>query len=110
MQHTEIPNKLTALKISNPKENIEPLLEPGDKVIYAIIRMHMNQSNRQCFPAISTIKKYAHCGQKKVEEAINRLKKAKLIDVGTVKLSNGKYSNLYTVKETSFTAKGSFEE
>lgn len=102
MQHAEIPNKLTTFKISNPDKNISKILEPGDKVIYAIIRMHMNQSNRQCFPSISTIKKYAHCGQKKVEESIERLKKAKLITVGKTKLPNGKYSNLYTVVETTF--------
>ena len=102
MQHTEIPNKLTTFKISDPEKNIFATLEPGDKVIYAIIRMHMNQSNRQCFPSISTIKKYAHCGQKKVEDAIERLKKIGLIKIGKTKLPNGKYSNLYTVVETNF--------
>lgn len=102
MQHAEIPNKLTTFKLSYPEKNILAILEPGDKVIYAIIRMHMNQSNRQCFPSISTIKKYAHCGQKKVEESIERLKNAKLITIGKIKLPNGKYSNLYTVTETKF--------
>ena len=98
MQHAEIPNVLTELKSTNNKT---PSLEPGDKVVYAIIRMHMNET-RTCFPSQDLIKKYAHCGQKKVEDAIKRLEKAKLLKIGKIKLENGKWSRLYTIPKTEF--------
>ena len=100
MQHAEVPNELTKMKL--PKEDQEPLLKPGDKVIYALIRMHMDDKTRKCFPSIESIRQYAHCRKTYVKEAIERLKRAGLIDIDSTKLPNGKWSNLYEIKKTEF--------
>ena len=90
VQHAQIPQILTTKKIKPKNENDPPpILKPGDKVVYGVIRMHMDDS-RTCYPSIATIKMYAHCGQKFITEAIERLIKAGFIELGKIKLSNGK--------------------
>jgi len=76
-------------------------LFPGDKVIYGVIRIHMDET-RTCYPSIATIKSFAHCGQKRIEEAIERFVKAGLLKVYKKKLNNGKWTNLYEFPETPF--------
>lgn len=105
MQHTEVPNELTKMKLSI--DDKKPILKQGDKLIYALIRMHMDNTTRKAFPSIDTIRKYAHCRKKVVLEAIERLKDAGLIEISSTKLPNGKVSNLYEIKKTEFDA--SFE-
>lgn len=62
----------------------------------------MNKETRSCYPSIRTIKSYAHCGQKAIESAIERLQKAGVLKLGKTKLKNGKWSNLYEFPETKF--------
>ncbi len=101
MQHTEIPHILDDKKLKT-KENPNPELIKGDKVIYGIIRMHMNADTRQCFPSIDTIRKHAHCSNKRVLEGIERLSEANLLKISKIKLENGKWANLYTFEKTDF--------
>lgn len=102
VQHAQIPQILTEKKrIPTKIGDPIPVLKPGDKVVYGVIRMHMDES-RTCYPSITTIKKYAHCGQKFIEESIQRLINAGFIEVGKIKLTNGKWSNLYRFPITEF--------
>jgi len=90
IQHAQIPQNLTELKRPKIKDSDpEPQLFPGDKVIYGVIRIHMDET-RTCYPSIATIKSFAHCGQKRIEEAIERFVKAGLLKVYKKKLNNGK--------------------
>ena len=90
VQHAQIPQILTEKKLPKRKPtDPEPILEPGDKVIYAVIRMHMDE-DRMCYPSIATIKKYAHCSQERVQKAIARFTQYDFIEISRIKLSNGK--------------------
>lgn len=105
VQHAQIPQILTEKKLPKKKDADEaPILNQGDKVVYGVIRMHMDE-DRTCYPSIATIKKDAHCGQKFVTEAIERLVNAGFIQVGKKKLDNGKWSNLYRFPITEFDKK-----
>lgn len=102
VQHAQIPQILTEKKLKSKYDvNFIPILKPGDKVVYGVIRLHMDET-RTCYPSIATIKRYAHCGQKFVEEAIQRLVKAGFIELGKIKLANGKWANLYRFPITEF--------
>ena len=102
VQHAQIPQILTKKKLPKRLSKDEnPVLQQGDKVVYGVIRMHMDDS-RTCYPSIATIKMYAHCGQKFVEESIARLIKAGFMELSKIKLKNGKWSNLYRFPETEF--------
>lgn len=105
--HAEVPHRLDELqerlskKEEDIKEHPERILQPGDKVIYACIRIHMDE-DRTCFPSIQKIKELSHCGQSKVTGAIKRLIEAGLIKLEKKLLSNGKYSNFYIFPKTEF--------
>lgn len=103
MQHSEVPHEIDNKKEAyNDSENPERILQHGDKVVYAAIRLYMNVETRTCFPSISLIKKKSGCGQTKVTAAIKRLIEAGLMQLQKTKLPNGKWSNLYYFPETEF--------
>ena len=90
VQHAQIPQILTEKKRKQKNVNDpSPILKPGDKVVYGVRRMHMDDS-RTCYPSITTIKKYAHCGQQFISESILRLINAGFMELSKIKLKNGK--------------------
>lgn len=103
MQHSEVPHEIDKKKEAyNDSENSERILQHGDKVIYAAIRLYMNAETRTCFPSIELIKKKTNCGYAKVTSAIKRLIDAGFMELRKTKLPNGKWSNLYYFPKTEF--------
>lgn len=91
MQHSEVPHEIDKKKEAyNDSENSERILQHGDKVIYAAIRLYMNAETRTCFPSIELIKKKTNCGYAKVTTAIKRLIDAGFMELRKTKLPNGK--------------------
>lgn len=107
MQHTEVPHELDNLqeRLSKTEEDIknhpERILQPGDKIVYAAIRSFMDET-RSCYPSIQRIKERAHCGQSKIESAINRLIKAGFLQLKLIRSQSGKLCNFYVFPETDF--------
>lgn len=99
MKHTEIPTQMTKEKLG---EN--PLLEPGDKMVYAAIRRYMNADNRECFPSYTTICGTLKTGRTKVANAIDRLVAAGFLQKN--QSGTGKYvKNSYYFPITEFDKK-----
>lgn len=96
MKHTEIPHELDNRK-RNPidNENENRILENGDKIIYATLRRFMNKDTRECYPSITKIKHILKCGQNKIYNSIDRLKKAGFIRVNKKLTESGKWTNIY---------------
>lgn len=97
MKHTEVPNEITNLKTNSDG----PILKPGDKVVYAAIRSHMNKTTRSCYPGTDRIKAIARCGYSKLSAAIDRLIKAGLITL-VKSMKNGRTIHEYKFPETEF--------
>lgn len=71
-QHVQVPNKMT-------EEHI--YLKPGDLLIYATIKRHMNEQTKTCYPSLNTIASESGASINTVRAAIQNLVNSGYIEV-----------------------------
>lgn len=71
-QHVQVPNDMT-------EQNI--YLKPGDILIYATIKRHMDKETKTCYPSLETISKESGASINTVRSSIQNLVNAKYIEV-----------------------------
>lgn len=71
-QHVQVPNDMT-------EQNI--YLKPGDILIYATIKRHMDKETKTCYPSLDTISKESGASVNTVRSSIQNLVNARYIEV-----------------------------
>ena len=71
-QHVQVPNDMT-------EQNI--YLKPGDILIYATIKRHMDKETKTCYPSLDTISRESGASINTVRTSIQNLINAKYIEV-----------------------------
>ena len=89
-KHVQVAHELDIMRSKH-------ILEHGDKIIYAAIRIYMNVETRECYPALNTIATKLKCSKTKIINALERLLTTGLIN----KHFDGR-KNHYYFPETEF--------
>ena len=71
-QHVQVPNDMT-------EQNV--YLKPGDILIYATIKRHMDKDTKTCYPSLDTISRESGASINTVRTSIQNLINAKYIEV-----------------------------
>lgn len=71
-QHVQVPNDMT-------EQNI--YLKPGDILIYATIKRHMDKDTKTCYPSLNTISRESGASINTVRTSIQNLVNAEYIEV-----------------------------
>lgn len=71
-QHVQVPNEMTEQNIS---------LKPGDLLIYATLKRHMDKDTKTCYPSLETIAKESGASINTVRNGIQNLINNKYIEV-----------------------------
>ena len=71
-QHVQVPNDMT-------EQNI--YLKPGDILIYATIKRHMDKDTKTCYPSLDTISRESGASINTVRASIQNLVNAEYIEV-----------------------------
>ncbi|MFC7805355.1 helix-turn-helix domain-containing protein [Bacillus subtilis] len=77
----------------------ERLWKPVQKLVYAVLCFHADNTSKKSHPSVQTIADKCRCSTNTVRSALRRLKELELIDVKERKNGNGQTSNEYTLWE-----------
>jgi hypothetical protein len=73
--------------------------KPIQKLVYAMLCYHANNTTKKSHPSIQTLANECLCSTNTIRAALRRLKELELIDVKERKTNNGHTSNEYTLWE-----------
>ena len=78
-----------------------PNLNGADIMVYAVLMRFMNYKSRECYPSISTIKKYARLRREAVIGSIKKLEQEGLIHCNRSSGKTTRYTLLEPPRDTS---------